>query len=215
MEFCWVPMILLVCYGYLSSSSLVQSGLAVDSLQYTVVHSESDFEIRLYGESSWATALVRGNSFQNSTKLGFHRLPYRTMLYQYIHGANVNSIRFTITAPILTSVIIPQTNGSIYLVRTYITAKSPPQPNPELNLQIDKWRSHCVAVRNFPGFARDDNVEKEVEALVSSLNKHLTGTTTIIQERSSYTVAQYNASHHLTGRLNQVWINVTVLGCPY
>ncbi|KAI9169385.1 hypothetical protein LWI28_011534 [Acer negundo] len=202
-------MILLVCYGYLSSSiSLVQSGLVVDSPQYTVIRSESDFEIRLYGESSWVTALVRGNSFLNSTKSGFHRL------YQYIHGANVNSIRFTMTAPVLTSFITPQTNVSIYLVRTYIASESPPQPNPELNLQIDKWRSHCVAVRNFPGFARDDNVDKEVEALVSSLNKHLTGTTTIIQDKSSYTVAQYNASRHLTGRLNQVWINVTVPGCP-
>ncbi|KAK3223409.1 hypothetical protein Dsin_010434 [Dipteronia sinensis] len=138
-------MILLVCYGYLSSStSLVQSGLVVDSPQYTVVRSEPDFEIRLYGESSWVTALVRGNSFLNSTKSGFHRL------YQYIHGANVNSIRFTMNAPVLTSVITPtQTNGSIYLVRTYITAKSPPQPNPELNLQIDQWRSQCVACQEF------------------------------------------------------------------
>ncbi|KAK0574965.1 hypothetical protein LWI29_031655 [Acer saccharum] len=210
MEFCWVSMILLVSYGYLSSrcSSLVQSGLAVDSPEYTLVRSESDFEIRLYGESSWVTALVRGNSFRNSTKSGFHRL------YQYIHGANVNSIRFNMTAPVLTSVITPQTNVSIYLVRTYIASESPPQPNPELNLQIDKWRSHCVAVRNFPGFARDDDIDKEVEALVSSLNKHLTGTTTIIQDKSSYTIAQYNASRHLTGRLNQVWINVTVPGCP-
>ncbi|KAI9169907.1 hypothetical protein LWI28_019318 [Acer negundo] len=118
------------------------------------------------------------------------------------------------TVPVLTSFITPQTNVSIYLVRTYIASESPPQPNPEQNLQIDKWRSHCVAVKNFPGFARDDNVDKEVETLVSSLIKHLTGTTTNLQDKSSNTVAQYYASRHLTGRLNQVLINVTVPGCP-
>ncbi|KAL5826791.1 hypothetical protein ACOSQ3_018632 [Xanthoceras sorbifolium] len=210
MRLCWVvSMILIICYGYLSSSNLVHLGLAVESLQYTVVHSESDFEIRLYRESCWVSALVRGNSFRNSTKSGFHRL------YQYIHGANLNSTSFNMTAPVITSVT-PQSNGSLYVIRTYITSKSPPQPNPELNAQIDYWGSHCVAVRKFPGIAKDDNIYKEVEALVSSLNNHMTGTATtmIIQDKSSYTVAQYNASRHLTGRLNEVWINVTAEGCP-
>ncbi|KAA8533189.1 hypothetical protein F0562_033278 [Nyssa sinensis] len=187
---------------------------ATESPQYKVVHSESDVEIRLYGESSWVSALVSdATSFEKSTKDGFHRL------YQYIHGSNLNSSRFKMTAPILTS-ITPSANGSDYFVRFYLSSKyegGPPQPYPELNLLFDKWKSHCVAVRQFSGFAKDDNISKEKEALVTSLDNILSGTTDNMKDKNSYTVAQYNASNHLSGRLNEVWMNVsgfTAEGCP-
>uniref|UniRef100_A0A5B7BF28 Putative heme-binding protein 2 n=1 Tax=Davidia involucrata TaxID=16924 RepID=A0A5B7BF28_DAVIN len=187
---------------------------AIESPQYRVVHSESDLEIRLYRESSWVSALVRGaTSFEKSTKDGFHRL------YQYIHGSNLNSSRFMMTTPILTS-ITPSENGSDYFVRFYLSSKyegGPPQPYPELNLLFDKWTSHCVAVRKFSGFAKDDNISKEIEALVTSLDKILTGKTANMKDKNSYTIAQYNASSHLSGRLNEVWMNVsgfTAEGCP-
>ncbi|KAJ0038554.1 hypothetical protein Pint_22909 [Pistacia integerrima] len=167
MEFPVVSILLLACFVYLNTNNIVLSVHAVESPQYTVIHSDSDFQIRLYQESWWVSAFVRGTSFLNSTKAGFHR--------------------------------------------------SPPQPKSELNIQIDKWRSHCVAVRNFTGFAKDDNVNKEAEALADSLNKYFSGNTTAPQDKTSYTIAQYNASRHLTGRLNEVWMNVSRFsaeGCP-
>lgn len=68
-----VPIVLPVC--------LVLSGfaIAIESPHYAVVHSESDFEIRLYGEDFWASALVQRSSFQNSTKQGFHRFRYLSL----------------------------------------------------------------------------------------------------------------------------------------
>lgn len=129
-------------------------------------------------------------------------------LYQYIHGANLNSARFPVTAPVLTSINPTTANGSICYVKIYLTAKSPPQPNSELNLEIEKWTSHCIAVRMFSGFAKDDNINKEVEALMNSLNLHFTGNTSIPEDKLSYTIAQYNSSRHQAGRLNEVWMNV-------
>uniref|UniRef100_A0A2N9IPW3 SOUL heme-binding protein n=1 Tax=Fagus sylvatica TaxID=28930 RepID=A0A2N9IPW3_FAGSY len=209
-------LVIVLLYFYLSNScNLVLYAHAIESPQYTVVHSESDFEVRLYTESSWMSALVRGTtSFEKSTKDGFHRL------YQYIHGGNLNSSHIMMTAPVLTS-INSSSGGSDYFVRFYIPAKNvgnPPQPNPELNVQLDKWSSHCIAVRKFTGFAQDDDINKEIEALVNSINEHLTGKAAILEDRSYYSVAQYNASKHLSGRLNEVWINVsgfTAEGCPY
>ncbi|OMO80099.1 SOUL heme-binding protein [Corchorus olitorius] len=163
----------------------------IESPQFKVIHLESDFEIRLYKEISWMSALVHGTSFRNSTKEGFHRL------YQYLHGANLNSTQFFMTAPVLTSVISSSTSthGSAYIVRYYMPPKyddktsPPPQPAAELNLQLDKWKSQCIAVRKFGGFAADDNVERERDGLVSSL-----------------------------GRVNEVWImdvsGFTAEGCP-
>ena len=140
-------------------------------------------------------------------------------LYKYIHGANLNSSQFAITAPVLTSVT-PSALGSEYTVRFFFSPKyeeSPPQPYPELNLQFDKWRSHCVAVRVFPGFAKDDTISKEIKALETSLDDYLFGKSAVLEEKNSYTIAQYNASYHPTGRVNEVWLNISGLtaeGCP-
>lgn len=46
---------------------------AIELPKYTVIRSESDFQIRLYNESSWMSAPVPGSSFEQSTKSGFHR----------------------------------------------------------------------------------------------------------------------------------------------
>ncbi|XP_062109481.1 uncharacterized protein LOC133820938 [Humulus lupulus] len=189
---------------------------SIELPQYKVVYSESDFEVRLYPECSWMSALVRGTtSFENSTKEGFHRL------YQYIHGANLNSTKIPVSAPVLTSIITDvdssssSSHGLDYYVRLYLSTKydhkATPQPLPELNLQLNNWKSHCIAIRKFAGFAKDDNIDKEVDSLKNSL---ITDTST----SSSYTIAQYNSSRHRTGRLNEVWINVvsgfTAEGCP-
>ena len=141
-------------------------------------------------------------------------------LYEYIHGGNLNSSHILMTAPVLTSINSSSSSRSDYFVRFYIPAKyggNPPQPNPELNVQLVKWKSHCIAVRKFTGFANDDDNNKEIEALVNSLNKNKTGKAAILEDKSYYSVAQYNASYHLSGRLNEVWINVsgfTAEGCP-
>ncbi|XP_022735629.1 uncharacterized protein LOC111289003 [Durio zibethinus] len=197
--------------SYLGAKCLVLSTYTIESPKYRVVYLGSDFEIRLYEEMSWMSALAHGTSFQNSTKDGFHRL------YQYLHGANLNGTQFLMTAPVVTS-ITPSPQGSAYIVRYYLPSKydktPPPQPYTELNLQLDKWQSHCVAVRKFPGYARDDNIDKEKEALVSSL---WPGLMEAVENKYNYSIAQYNASRHPTGRVNEVWMDVsgfTTEGCP-
>lgn len=47
--------------------------IAIESPQYAVVHSESDFEIRFYRKSTWISAPVQNPSFEKATKNGFHR----------------------------------------------------------------------------------------------------------------------------------------------
>ncbi|XP_077219844.1 uncharacterized protein LOC143854021 [Tasmannia lanceolata] len=187
--------------------------LGIESPQFTVVHSESDFEIRLYRDSSWMSASVRGISFDKATKEGFHRL------YQYIHGGNMNSSRLVMTAPILTSVI-PGTQSSEYTVRFYLSTKwqeGPPPPLPELNLQFGKWGNHCVAVRTFSGFSTDENIIKEVDSLVNNIGRSHLANSAVFEDKYGYMIAQYNASFRATGRLNEVWMNVTGYareGCP-
>ncbi|KAF8016383.1 hypothetical protein BT93_H1784 [Corymbia citriodora subsp. variegata] len=185
--------------------TIVPSDHAIESPSYTVVLLATDFEIRLYRNSTWLSAPLQGTSFEESTKEGFHRV------YQYIHGANLDSAKIDMTAPIVTS-IEQSSQGSFksYRVNFYLPAEfqgAPPQPNPELNLELDERKAQCVAVRKFSGFARDDNIDEEREALMASLDNH-TCSGIIKDDKNAFAVAQYNASYHLSGRLNEIWLKV-------
>jgi hypothetical protein len=60
----------------LAISAVVASAAVEDSLetpQYTVVHAESDFEIRLYRPSTWVSTPVDDISFGKATQIGFHK----------------------------------------------------------------------------------------------------------------------------------------------
>lgn len=59
---------------------------AIESPPYAVVHTESDFEIRLYRESTWMSAPVRELSFQKATVFGFHRffINFFLILFSYL-----------------------------------------------------------------------------------------------------------------------------------
>ncbi|KAL2344369.1 hypothetical protein Fmac_005654 [Flemingia macrophylla] len=178
---------------------------ATELPKHTIIFSESDFQIRLYNESTWMSARVSETSFEQACKTGFHRL------YEYIHGANSDSSKIAFTAPVITSV--PKSPpGDGYIVRMFVSSLfegKPPLPNPELELTIEKWKPKCIATWKFSGYAKDDNISKEIEALVTSLSKH----SVKIQDTSSYIIAQYNASfHNTTDRLNEVWIKVSLLG---
>ena len=52
---------------------------AVESPEYTVAHSESEFEIRLYTQSTWMSASVPFIiSFEKATRIGYHRFYFFT-----------------------------------------------------------------------------------------------------------------------------------------
>ncbi|KAI3733479.1 hypothetical protein L6452_12922 [Arctium lappa] len=187
---------------------------ATESPPYTVVLSAPDVEIRFYRDSSWISATVAGDggtSYNKSTHDGFHRL------YQYVRGRNEYNTRFKITTPTVTTITATSNGSSDYVVSMYMASISrPPMASPQLNLRISNWKSHCVAVRTFSGFAGDDNIYEERSLLLFSLAKSsiLDGkNVSISAERSSYSVAQYNASSHLSGRVNEAWINV--VPCPF
>ncbi|KAH6770621.1 hypothetical protein C2S52_015424 [Perilla frutescens var. hirtella] len=178
-----------------------------ESPQYTVIHSESDFEVRFYRETAWMTAPADDISFEKSTKNGIHRL------FQYTEGANLNFSRLPITYPILTSIVLGAgpLHSSAYFVKLYLPSEfqaDPPLPLPELNLQPDWWKSHCIAVRKFSGFARDNNIVKEAEKLALSLSRSEWANSTSTQSGYAYSIAQYNSPFKIFSRVNEVWVDV-------
>ncbi|MED6197970.1 hypothetical protein PIB30_061768 [Stylosanthes scabra] len=186
---------------------------AIETPQYTVVHEESEFEIRLYRDSVWMSAPSPLQlSFQKATWDGFHRL------FQFIQGANLNFSRIPMTAPVLTTMVpgAGPLESQGYYVSLYLPVKfqaTPPLPLPELNIKPHKFASHCVAVREFSGFAKDDKVVKEAQKLATSLSRSPWADST--PSDSSYSIAQYDAPFKIVKRRNEVWVDIDApdLGC--
>ncbi|XP_050221094.1 uncharacterized protein LOC126671366 [Mercurialis annua] len=184
---------------------------AIEKPQYEVIHKESDFEVRLYHESTWMTGPVSEISFEKATLDGFHRL------FQFIQGANLNWTRIPMTAPVVTS-IVPGAGpfkSSSYYVSFYLPVKfqaDPPIPLPVLHLKPYTWGSHCVAVRTFSGFAKDDNIIKQAKELAVSLSRSSWGNTSAAESKYGYSIAQYDAPFRFIGRVNEVWADVGANG---
>lgn len=134
-------------------------------------------------------------------------------LFQYIQGANLNSSRVSMTVPVLTSIVpgAGPLHSSAYSVRFYLPVKfqvTPPLPLPELNLEPVSLDSHCIAVRKFPGFARDRNIVTEAEKLAISLSRSPWANSTSSESEYAYSIAQYNSPLRIIGRVNEVWVDV-------
>ncbi|KAI8529056.1 hypothetical protein RHMOL_Rhmol12G0196000 [Rhododendron molle] len=186
---------------------LVVISKAIESPQYTALHKESEFEIRLYRDSAWMSAPAKQISFEKATRDGFHRL------FQFIEGANLNFSRIPMTAPVLTSIVpgAGPLHSSAYFVRLYLPVKfqsTPPLPLPELNLKPDSWPSRCIAVGTFSGFAKDENIVAEAEKLSVSLSRSPWANSTSTKRDYAYSIAQYSSPFKLIGRVNEVWVEM-------
>lgn len=142
-------------------------------------------------------------------------MPHR--LFQYIEGANLNFSRIPMTTPVLTSFVAGAgpLHSSSYVVRFYLPEKfqaDPPLPLPELNLKPYAMDSHCIAIRKFAGFARDNNIVKEAEKLVISLSRSPWVNSTSTESNYAYSIAQYNSPFKIIGRVNEVWVDVDTFG---
>lgn len=124
------------------------------------------------------------------------------------------------TVPMLTTMVPGagplQSQG--YYVSFYLPVKfqsDPPLPLPELNIKPYEFHSHCVAVRRFSGFAKDERVVKEAEKLATSLSRSPWADSTSSKSQRGYSIAQYNTPFRIAKRKNEVWVDIRdpQLGC--
>lgn len=200
--------------GFLVFCTLVASYAAfpfieLESPEYTVLHGEDAYELRLYDETVWAVAEVDDVSFLRATTQGFHRL------FSYIEGANLNWTRVQMTTPVLTG-IVPSAGpfcSSAFAVRLYLPKQfheAPPTPLQEIEVTFERWSKQTIAVRKFSGYAQDGNVAQEAEKLAIALSKSdfVKNATYPINDKDSYAIAQYSSPFQFWNRVNEVWVNI-------
>lgn len=124
------------------------------------------------------------------------------------------------TVPMLTTLVpgAGPLQSQAYYVSLYLPVKfqaTPPLPLPELNIKPYQFSSHCIAVRKFSGFAKDDRIVKEAQKLATSLSMSPWADSPSSQNLPAYSIAQYNTPFRIVNRRNEVWVDIHApdLGC--
>lgn len=133
-------------------------------------------------------------------------------LFDYIQGKNDYEEHVEMTAPVITEV--SPSDGplceSSFVVSFYVPKVNQANPPPAEGLAVQRWKPIYAAVREFGGFVADSDVGVEAAALQASL----AGTvwSAAIEKshgadnKSTYTVAQYNSPFEFESRVNEIWM---------
>lgn len=88
-------------WAVLAMAAVVCAAARADNIEsppYSVVHAESDFEIRLYRPSTWISTPVEDISFNKATQIGFHKYAHKPYPRDFLPLAaieqNANGIAF-------------------------------------------------------------------------------------------------------------------------
>ncbi|KAL3613731.1 hypothetical protein CASFOL_041805 [Castilleja foliolosa] len=179
----------------------------IECPSYDVVQSGDGFEIRRYNSSMWvSTQPIDDISFVDSGRIGF------LQLFDYIQGKNDNNQKIEMTAPVLTEV--KASDGpfctSSFVVSFYVPKQNQATAPSAKGLRLQKWGLTYVAVRQFSGFIKDDDVGQQAAALYASI----AGTVWLDAIEKShkkdasteYIVAQYNSPFEFRNRVNEIWL---------
>ncbi|XP_073037802.1 uncharacterized protein [Primulina eburnea] len=179
----------------------------IECPSYDVIDTGDAFEIRRYNSSMWiSTQRVDDISFVNATRVGF------LQLFDYIQGKNDAQQKIEMTAPVITEV--KPSDGpfcaSSFAVSFYVPKDNQANAPSADHLHLQKWGLTYVAVRQFSGFVKDEEVGEEAAALYASVSG------TVWQDAiekshsgdnaTEYIIAQYNSPFEPRNRVNEVWL---------
>lgn len=133
-------------------------------------------------------------------------------LFDYIQGKNDYEEKIEMTAPVIAEV--SPSDGPIcessFVVSFFVPKVNQVNPPPAKGLAIQRLKPIYAAVREFGGFVADSDVGVEAAALQASL----AGTvwSAAIEKshgadnKTTYTVAQYNSPFEFDSRVNEIWM---------
>jgi len=132
-------------------------------------------------------------------------------LFDYIQGKNSYKQKIEMTAPVITEVL--PSDGpfceSTFVVSFYVPKENQANTPTGKDLQVQRWKTVYVAVRQFGGFVKDSSVGEEAAALKASIAGTKWGAAVEKSKKaghtSVYTVAQYNAPFEYDNRVNEIW----------
>lgn len=170
---------------------------------YDMIQQGNGYEIRRYNLSVWiSTSPIQDISLVQATRSGF------LTLFEYIQGKNEYNKKIEMTAPVITEVT--PSDGpfceSSFVVSFYVPKENQADPPPAKGLDIQRWDTTYIAVRQFGGFVSDYQVAEEAAQLQANLAGSKWAAAVQKGASSGYIVAQYNSPFEFKDRVNEIWM---------
>jgi len=192
---------LLICLMYLTTAFMTGEGLPpikFESAPYVVVKNYEGFEERLYPARTWVTTSMEGNSTSPMS-----RNPMFEVLLGYLQGENDQNVKIPMTSPIST-LVEPLDSAYLYTMAFYVpSAFQEDVPNGEPGVVAIENRPRLnILTREFGGYATEENVDAEREALEGLIRSAGLGEEV---DFSTYYIATYTPPVKPVNRKNEVW----------
>jgi hypothetical protein len=181
-------------------------GLDGPVFSFTAV--DNNVTTRNYVGALWASTDVLGTDINEANNVGFNRL------FEYISGANDQSMTIDMTTPVLNYIQPPAGPNcnttftvSFYVPYKYQTAGGPPKPTAS-NVYIQTIPDLFIGVTEYGGFA----TQKEDLAKVVELEKQIENSKDVAVDSSTenYYYASYDPPFRLTNRHNEMWVPIVL-----
>lgn len=164
----------------------------------------TNYSIRTYPSSRWASTSVASTDFTKATSTGFYRL------FNYIDGQNVEKKKIPMTAPVLNKVQASQgpfcnSNFTISFYMPFLyqpwyeKREQPPTPSSS-DVFVQDYGTLRVAVLEFSGFVTNDMVTSKAAELAEALKKDQ-----VPFETAFFFYAGYDPPYRIINRHNEVW----------
>ncbi len=189
-----IILIVVIFAGFIVQFFMVRSINKTEAQNYTVVHKDTDFEIRFYPATTLATISLNAKTYEELSGAGFRKLA------GYIFGGNETNTSISMTSPVHMDINDTVSTMSFVMPSSYNKENLPKPNNPEVHLQ--KTADEYVAVIRFGGFASDKKLKLYTEKLQNILKEK------VITTFGHYRFLGYNPPFQLIGRRNEVIVSV-------
>ena len=161
-------------------------------------------QIRVYEPALWASTVVANTDLKDAENIGFQRD------FDYIEGDNAAKAKINMTSPVSNFVQPAQgpyctTNFTVSFYVPY--AYQPPNPGPpkptESDVSLKTFPQMTVGVLSFDGFGEQDVVIAEAAELSKLLSQ-----SGLQYDTVNWWYAGYDPPFRVTGRHNEVWIQI-------
>merc|ERR1711962_580018 len=167
---------------------------------YDVIKTTETYEERHYPARKWISTMSYSMSYDDVSSDMFHKL------FNYIDGQNDQGLKIAMTSPV-TTFVVPgadpnsASNYTMSFLIPEVHTEAPPAPtNPDVFLE-ERPELPSVFVRQFKGFANEDDYIREAAALVNDLNS--AGEVGV--NYNTWYMADYDGPFTIINRRNEVW----------
>jgi len=185
--------VLLLIFVLFQSFTYMSTG-KTEEQKYTVVHKESEFEIRFYPSATLATINSTAKTYKDLSGPGFRKLA------GFIFGGNEGQKQISMTAPVHMDINDTLSTMSFVMPSDYNEQNLPKPLNSEVSIKTTN--EEYVAAIKFGGFAS----EKEIKYYSEMLKKLLADKE--IKTIGNFKYLGYNPPYQLIGRRNEIVISI-------